>query len=177
MFLAGFDPRFEEALLLLGPSGRKILVCGNESYHYAPRAGLQDFELVLCQTLSLMGQDRSVAPSPDAVLRDAGIAKGSKVGIIGWKYLEADALLKPFVTLPTHGDMVSLMLRRTSNGPQYACHDKFRSDFQPKGKKVDPQLCREDGFPRGACVMNNDTLGRVRRIAIHFSEPRPAKVS
>jgi hypothetical protein len=91
MFLAGFDPRFEEALLLLGPNGKKFLVCGNESYHYAPRAGLQDFELVLCQTLSLMGQDRSVAPSLDAVLRDAGIAKGSKVGIVGWKYLEADA--------------------------------------------------------------------------------------
>jgi hypothetical protein len=91
MFLAGFDPRFEEALLLLGPKGQKILVCGNESYHYAQRAGLQDFALVLCQTLSLMGQDRSVAPSLEAVLRDAGIGKGQTVGIVGWKYLEADA--------------------------------------------------------------------------------------
>ncbi len=40
-FLTGFDPRFEEALFLLGPKGRKILIVGNESYDYAPRAGLQ----------------------------------------------------------------------------------------------------------------------------------------
>ena len=29
MFLTGFDPRFEEALLLLGPGDRRILLVGN----------------------------------------------------------------------------------------------------------------------------------------------------
>src|SRR3569833_4424598 len=90
-FLTGFDPRFEEALFLLGPKGRKILVVGNESYDYAARAGLQGFELVLCQAFSLLGQDRSKAPSLQAVLNEAGLSRGQTIGLIGWKYLEPDA--------------------------------------------------------------------------------------
>ena len=90
-FLTGFDPRFEEALFLLGPKQRKILIVGNESYDYAPRAGLHGFELVLCQTFSLMGQDRSKAPSLQAVLADVGLSRGQTIGIVGWKYLEPDA--------------------------------------------------------------------------------------
>jgi hypothetical protein len=90
-FLTGFDPRFEEALFLLGPKARKILVVGNESYDYTSRAGLQGFELVLCQTFSLLGQDRSKAPSLEAVLKAAGLSRGQTIGLVGWKYLEPDA--------------------------------------------------------------------------------------
>src|SRR5271166_6198464 len=39
-FLCGYDPRFEEALLLLGPQNRRVLVVGNEGEAYAPLAGL-----------------------------------------------------------------------------------------------------------------------------------------
>jgi Xaa-Pro aminopeptidase len=89
-FLTGFEPRFEEALFLLGPNARRVLIVGNESFDYAARAGLRDFELALCQTFSLLGQDRSRAPSLEAVLRDAGLARGQTVGIVGWKYLEPE---------------------------------------------------------------------------------------
>ena len=30
MFLSGFEPRFEEAFLLLGANGRRLLITGNE---------------------------------------------------------------------------------------------------------------------------------------------------
>ena len=89
-FLTGYDPRFEEALLLLGPAGRQILIVGNEGLGYAPLAGLPGLELALAQTVSLMGQDRSVRPSLGDVLRDAGIKTGSTIGLVGWKYLEAE---------------------------------------------------------------------------------------
>ena len=36
-FLSGYDPRFEEALLLLGPKERRVLVVGNEGEAYARR--------------------------------------------------------------------------------------------------------------------------------------------
>jgi hypothetical protein len=88
LFLTGFDPRFEEALFLIGPGDRHILITGNESIDYAVLAGLPTMELVLCQTFSLMGQTRSTAPSLEQVLRDAGISPGASIGIIGWKYLE-----------------------------------------------------------------------------------------
>ena len=71
-FLSGYDPRFEEALLLLGPQSRRILVVGNEGEAYAPLAGLPGLDIALAQSLSLMGQDRSLKPDLAAVLREAG---------------------------------------------------------------------------------------------------------
>lgn len=87
-FLTGFDPRFEEAALVLGPGGRRVLLVGNEGVAYARTAPL-DCEVVLAQSFSLMGQDRSVSPRLDAVLAGLGIARGARVGIVGWKHLEA----------------------------------------------------------------------------------------
>ena len=38
-FLTGFEPRFEEALFVLGAGDRRVLIVGNESHGYAPLAG------------------------------------------------------------------------------------------------------------------------------------------
>jgi len=89
-FLTGFEPRFEEALLVLGKGDRRILVVGNESKDYAPLARLPGIEVVLCQTMSLMGQDRSVQANLETVLRNIGLSSSSSVGLVGWKYLAAD---------------------------------------------------------------------------------------
>ncbi|HEY3623435.1 MAG TPA: Xaa-Pro aminopeptidase [Roseiarcus sp.] len=87
-FLSGYDPRFEEALLLLGPQSRRILVVGNEGEGYAPLAGLPGLDIALAQSLSLMGQDRSLQPDLAAVLREAGMSRGGTIGLVGWKYFE-----------------------------------------------------------------------------------------
>src|SRR3954452_14662504 len=87
-YLTGFDPRFEEALLLLGAGDRRVLLVGNEGLDYASLLALP-VEVVLCQALSLPGQDRSQAPRLDATLRAAGIAPGQAIGLVGWKYLTA----------------------------------------------------------------------------------------
>jgi hypothetical protein len=90
MFLSGFEPRFEEALLLLGPNGRRVLVTGNECVPYAVISPLPGLETRLSQTMSLPGQDRSQAPRLTDVLRDIGIGANDRVGMIGWKYLEPE---------------------------------------------------------------------------------------
>jgi hypothetical protein len=87
-FLSGYDPRFEEALLLLGPQRRRILVVGNEGEAYAPLAGLPGLDIALAQGMSLMGQDRSLKPDLAAVLREAGMSRGQTIGLVGWKYFE-----------------------------------------------------------------------------------------
>ena len=87
-FLSGFEPRFEEALLLLGPGSRRVLVVGNEGEGYAPVAGLPGLEVVLAQSMSLMGQDRSRKPDLAGVLKDAGLKAGHTLGLVGWKYLD-----------------------------------------------------------------------------------------
>lgn len=89
-FLTGFEPRFEEAFLLLGPKGRRVLLTGNESESYAVLAGLPGMEVLRCQTLSLMGQDRSREPRFADRLRDAGLGLGESVGLVGWKYLQPE---------------------------------------------------------------------------------------
>ena len=89
-FLTGFEPRFEEALLLLGKGGRRVLVEGNESGSYAVLAGLPNLEVVLCQSLSLLGQPRESAPNLEDVLGEIGVKRGDTIGLVGWKYLGAD---------------------------------------------------------------------------------------
>lgn len=86
-YLTGFDPRFEEALVVLGPNGSRTLVVGNEGVIYAPIAGLET-DIVLAQSLSLMGQPRGKAPRLDAALQEIGLGEGASVGVVGWKYLE-----------------------------------------------------------------------------------------
>ncbi len=93
-YLIGFDPRFEEAVLILGVGDRRILLVGNEGVAYAELLTLS-FDLVLCQSFSLMGQDRSRAPRLIDVLRDAGIKNGHRIGVVGWKYLEPEESFGP----------------------------------------------------------------------------------
>jgi hypothetical protein len=85
-FLTNFDPRFEEALLVLGRDTR-ALILGNEGMGYTAQAQ-PILSFVLCQSLSLMGQPRGDAPRLDAVLRKLGLCAGQRVGVVGWKYLE-----------------------------------------------------------------------------------------
>lgn len=88
-YLTGYDPRFEETILLLGPAGSRLLLVGNEGWGYVSMTQLK-VDVVLCQSLSLMGQDRSVAPRLSTVLQEAGIRRGQRVALVGWKYLEPE---------------------------------------------------------------------------------------
>jgi Xaa-Pro aminopeptidase len=83
-YLTGYDPRFEETLLVAVPGRRPALLVGNEGWGYAETAA-GDFERLLCQTFSLPGQPRErQLPLPD-LLRQAGLAPGMRIGAVGWK--------------------------------------------------------------------------------------------
>jgi Creatinase/Prolidase N-terminal domain len=83
-YLTGFDPRFEEAILILGRSGRPVLLAGNECIGLA-RAAPLPVEAVLSQELSLPSQPRDRSRPFAEILSDAGVGHGSKVGSVGWK--------------------------------------------------------------------------------------------
>lgn len=87
-FLTGFEPRFEEALVMLGRDGTRALLLGNETMDYAVDCRLPGVRRLLAQSLSLPGQDRSLAPSLAAVIAAAGLGTGQSVGLAGWKYPE-----------------------------------------------------------------------------------------
>ncbi len=86
LFLTGFDPRFEEALLILGPDRRRVLLVGNEGIIHAVEAK-PALEVALFQGFSLMAQPRESTPRLDSVLAAAGLGANDQVGVAGWKYL------------------------------------------------------------------------------------------
>ena len=90
-YLTGFDPRFEEAILVVGPDGDPAILVGNECFGMAGAAPLP-MRRELFQDLSLPGQPRDRSRSLAGILADEGIAPGSRVGVIGWKtYADAGA--------------------------------------------------------------------------------------
>ncbi|MCF3942798.1 hypothetical protein [Oceanobacillus alkalisoli] len=84
-YLTEFDPRFEEAILILGPDKSRYLLVGNEGLMYKSVMKL-DAEVILNQSFSLMGQDRSKSPKLTEILEEIGISKGDSIGVCGWKY-------------------------------------------------------------------------------------------
>jgi hypothetical protein len=83
-YLTGFDPRFEEAVLVLGPSGDPAILVGNECRGTAAAAPLP-MRPVLFQDLSLPSQPRDRSRPLADLLGDEGIQAGSRVGVVGWK--------------------------------------------------------------------------------------------
>lgn len=85
-YLTGFDPRFEEAMLILDTAGQHAprLLVGNECLGYAPDPAI-GIEVELWQDLSLMGQPRDRSRSLRDIFVSAGVNDGSRVGCIGWK--------------------------------------------------------------------------------------------
>ena len=83
-FLTGFDPRFEEAVLVVGPTGEPAILVGNECYGMAGVAPLA-MRRHLFQDLSLPSQPRDRSRPLAEILTGEGIRPGSRVGVIGWK--------------------------------------------------------------------------------------------
>jgi Xaa-Pro aminopeptidase len=83
-WLTGFDPRFEEAIAILGPSDDPAILAGNEDWGTAGAAPLP-MRRHLFQDLSLPSQPRDRSRPLGDILADEGIRAGARVGVIGWK--------------------------------------------------------------------------------------------
>jgi len=88
-FLTGFDPRFEEALLIVTKTSKPLLVVGNECEGYlgiSPLFSDGHLRNERFQTFSLLNQPRDQSRLLRDILADEGIDGGSSVGCVGWKY-------------------------------------------------------------------------------------------
>jgi Xaa-Pro aminopeptidase len=83
-YLTGFDPRFEEAILVVAPAGEPAILVGNECFGMAGAAPLP-MRRHLFQDLSLPFQPRNRSRTLTEILRDEGVGNGSRVGVVGWK--------------------------------------------------------------------------------------------
>jgi Xaa-Pro aminopeptidase len=100
-YLTGFDPRFEEALLLLAADGRAKLLVGNECLGYTPDPAL-GIEIELFQEFSLLGQPREQSRPLRAILHEFGARPGTRVGVVGWKYFDGALLPATAVDVPAY---------------------------------------------------------------------------
>jgi hypothetical protein len=94
-WLTGFDPRFEEALLVVRPD-RAVLLAGNECFPYtslSPLVASGDMTVEHCATLSLPSQPR-VGRTLAGILADV-LPNGDGVGTVGWKWFTKDEVDDP----------------------------------------------------------------------------------
>jgi hypothetical protein len=107
-WLTGFDPRFEEALLIISPDATPTLLVGPENLSRAEAAGI-DVEARLYPPFGLLGQDRTKTPALAEVFRNAGIDTRQRIGVLGWKYFGPDEASKPESWLETPSYIVDTL--------------------------------------------------------------------
>jgi hypothetical protein len=93
-YLLDFDPRFEEALLILAEGRRPVVMAGPENVGRAA-ASKVEVDVVHYPPFGLLGQDRSATRPLVDILREAGIASGATVGMAGWKYYGREETADP----------------------------------------------------------------------------------
>lgn len=86
-YLTGFDPRFEESLLIIkADDSTPLILVGNECEAYLAISPLR-LRVERYQYFSLLDQPREASRTLPDIFRSEGIAEASsKVGCIGWKY-------------------------------------------------------------------------------------------
>lgn len=92
-YLTGFDPRFEEALLIVSGHGLPLLLTGNECIGMAEAAPLT-MRVELHQEFSLPGQPRDGSRSLGEVFDAEGIAAGARVAVVGWKEISDRSMIE-----------------------------------------------------------------------------------
>lgn len=86
-YLTGFDPRYEESIMVLVPGRTPVLIVGNENVAYAGITPY-DVEIVRLSKFSLVGQPDPGDVTMASILSATGLADASvkRVGLVGWKY-------------------------------------------------------------------------------------------
>jgi hypothetical protein len=98
-WITGFDPRFEEAVLVVTPDDA-LLIAGNECRPYtgiSPLVQAGDVRVAHCASLSLPSQPRGGRRLADQ-LADI-VPAGATVGAVGWKWFGAEEVDDPATAL------------------------------------------------------------------------------
>lgn len=134
-YLTAYDPRFEEALLVLAPDRRPTLLVGNEGMAYSFVCPYE-IDRVLYQSLSLVSQPRDrVRPLRD-ILAQAGVKNGARVGVAGWKYYTSADVVDPDHWLEVPAFLVDT-LRAMGCDAQNACSLFMATDGLRARNEVD----------------------------------------
>jgi len=93
LYVTGFDPRYEEAVLIISLDRDPLLLLGNECYAYAKGSPLYqsgEMRTEKYQPLSLLNQPRDESRTLQEVLLSEGLRRTSIIGCVGWKYFTTE---------------------------------------------------------------------------------------
>lgn len=93
-YITGWDPRFEEALLVHVPGKPPALLTGPENTGFAGAVGLKP-ETILYPPFGVPGSNRSNTPALHTLFSDLGIRPAMNVGVLGGKYFSQPETMTP----------------------------------------------------------------------------------
>ena len=88
-YLVGFFTRFEEALLIIDKTGEINIVLGNENLGKASKSRVQITKTTHVSLFSLPNQPNRTDVAFKDLLISAGLDKGQRIGLVGWKNVNA----------------------------------------------------------------------------------------
>ena len=150
-YITGFDPRFEEAMLILTGSDELVLAVGNEGEGYTGISPL-DLNVVLYQEFSLLSQPRDKGPTLEVLLKEAGVGPG-RIGVAGWKYGATPTRLE----VPSY---LADALRDIAGDPGLVVNAGRIFMDADKGLRVENELAQLAAFEYASC----HTSGAVRAV-------------
>jgi Xaa-Pro aminopeptidase len=155
-WLTGFDPRFEEALLIVGAAGEPAILVGNECYGLAGAAPLP-MRRILFQDLSLPSQPRDRSRPLDEILAAEGIGPGRRIGVVGWKtFARPDMLDAPSYLVDALRSMTG------PTGSVVNATDLFIAAAD--GLRVINEVEQLAAFEYASCQTSNGVLGVLRGL-------------
>jgi hypothetical protein len=152
-YLTGFEPRFEESLLILAGNRTLVIVTGPENVGRA-RAAKVEAEALTYPPFGLLGQDRSATPALADLLATHGIERGATVGVVGWKYFGPAESPAPETWLDL---------------PSYLA-DALRAAVGPGGRAVNATALLMHASDGLRAVNEIDQLAQFEFAASHASE-------
>jgi hypothetical protein len=152
-YLTGFDPRFEEALLIVVPGREPVILTGPENQGSA-RASAIPVAVKLYQPFGLLGQRREGTRPIADLFRDAGLKPGAAIGTIGWKYYGRHETAEPDGWLEI---------------PSFIA-DTLRAVAGPPGRVVNATALMMDASLGLRAVNEIDQLAQFEFAACHASE-------
>lgn len=168
-YLTGFDPRFEEALLLLSSEGRSKLLVGNECLGYLPDTQALGLEVELFQEFSLMGQPRNASRPLREILRDFGLGRGQRIGCVGWKYFDEHLLPGGPQELDVPAYLADLLRELTGDPKRVVNAAGLFMDVRD-GLRVFNEPAQIAQFEYAACVTSEGVLSVLRHLRLGLAE-------
>jgi hypothetical protein len=167
-YLTGYDPRFEEALLILAPDGVPRLLVGLEGWAYATLCPIE-LERVLYQPFGLLGQPRDGLVPLETILAGSGIGAGTRIGVAGWKYRETGSAEEQAQWHDAPAYLIDL-LRRMTGGERHVVNAGRIFADPATGLRAVNEVEQLAVFEHAACVTSTAMRDLIRGIRPGMTE-------